>query len=53
MDNITFDTIPGGLREGGIFLEIDTSMAVGGLVQMERKLLLIAQKLWPALVLKK
>lgn len=43
-DNIVFDTIPGGLREGGIFLEIDTSMAVSGLPQMERKLLLIGQK---------
>lgn len=44
-DNIVFDTIPGGLREGGIFIEIDTSMAASGLPQMARKLLLIAQKL--------
>lgn len=44
-DNITFDTIPGGLREGGIFIEIDPSMAVSGPSQMQRKLLLIGQKL--------
>lgn len=44
-DNIVFDTIPGNQREGGIFIEIDTSHAVDGLAQMERKLLLIAQKL--------
>ncbi|WP_024303324.1 phage tail sheath subtilisin-like domain-containing protein [Pseudogulbenkiania sp. MAI-1] len=44
-DNITFMTIPVGSRTGGVFLEIDHTKAVNGLPQMERKLLMIGQRL--------
>lgn len=44
-DNITFDTIAADTPLGGIFLEIDPSAAISGPAVMERKVLLIGQKL--------
>ena len=44
-DNITYDTIPGNLPLGGVFLEIDPSQALGNLVNAERKVLIIGQRL--------
>lgn len=44
-DNITFDSIPGDLPLGGVFLEIDPSQALGNLVNAERKVLIIGQRL--------
>jgi len=44
-DNLTFMSIPLGIRTGGVYLEIDHSRAQRGLVQMPRKLLLLGQRL--------
>lgn len=44
-DNITFLSIPIGLRTGGTFLEIDNTKANKGLAQIDGKLLLIGQRL--------
>lgn len=44
MDNIVMMTIPIG-RTGGVFLEIDPTKAVSGPVQMQRKLLVVGQRL--------
>ena len=44
-DNIVFDTIPSDTPLGGIFLEIDPSRALEGPVAVERKVLLMGQKL--------
>ncbi|EEG08230.1 phage tail sheath C-terminal domain-containing protein [Pseudogulbenkiania ferrooxidans] len=44
-DTTTFMTIPVGIRAGGVFVEIDHTQAVNGLPQMERKLLLLGQRL--------
>lgn len=43
-DSITLG-IPLGIRTGGVFIEIDHTQAVSGLPTMERKLLLIGQRL--------
>lgn len=44
-DNVNFNTIPIKILTGGAYIEIDNSKAVRGLPQMERKLLLIGQRL--------
>ncbi|OQS44028.1 phage tail sheath C-terminal domain-containing protein [Chromobacterium haemolyticum] len=44
-DNITFMTIPVGIRTGGVYVEIDHTKALRGLPQMERKLLVLGQRL--------
>ncbi|MGR2663110.1 phage tail sheath C-terminal domain-containing protein [Chromobacterium haemolyticum] len=44
-DNITFMSIPVGVRTGGVYVEIDHTKATRGLPQMERKLLVLGQRL--------
>ncbi|OWY40064.1 phage tail protein [Xenophilus sp. AP218F] len=44
-DNITFMSIPVGIRTGGVYVEIDHTKALRGLPQMERKLLVLGQRL--------
>lgn len=44
-ENISFNEIPDNIRVPGIYLEIDPSKAAGGGAVMERRLLLIGQRL--------
>lgn len=44
-ENVSFNEIPDNIRVPGIYLEIDPSKAAGGGAVMERRLLLIGQRL--------
>ena len=44
-DNITFNSISADTPLGGVFLEIDPSQALGNLVNAERKVLVVGQRL--------
>ena len=44
-DNITFNSIAADTPLGGVFLEIDPSQALGNLVNAERKVLVVGQRL--------
>ncbi|WP_300657530.1 phage tail sheath subtilisin-like domain-containing protein [Pseudomonas sp.] len=44
-ENVSFNEIPDNIRVPGIYIEIDPSKAVGGGAVMERRLLLVGQRL--------
>jgi phage tail sheath gpL-like len=44
-ENVSFNEVPDSIRVPGIYIEIDPSKAAGGGTVMERRLLLVGQRL--------